>query len=239
MRRLLRICAALLLALLALLPVCMTVAACFGYRFRLGSYPAFAALLAVLSIVCAAVAFSLRREAAPVFRKFAALPAVVLPLAVLDALLVFLPCRTALVGGCVLLCVLACFVFTACGTPSAAPRVVSLLLSGVLTVFAGGAAAFAAVFGNFARNTVVRALTSPDGAYIAEIISSDQGALGGDTFVEVRKNRGVITPLFSVTPGRGQRVYSGDWGAQRDLEVRWTDNGDLLVNGQVCTFARP
>ena len=46
---------------------------------------------------------------------------------------------------------------------------------------------FVAVFKDFSKKTVVQTIPSPSGKYYAQVIDDDQGALGGNTIVEVCK----------------------------------------------------
>ena len=46
---------------------------------------------------------------------------------------------------------------------------------------------FVAVFKDFGKKTVVQTIPSPSGKYYAQVIDDDQGALGGNTIVEVCK----------------------------------------------------
>jgi hypothetical protein len=63
---------------------------------------------------------------------------------------------------------------------------------------------------------------SPDGAYVASILTNDQGALGGDMWVEVRvPGRPGIPWLW-----RADVFSSGDWHA---LQLKWLDARTLEV----------
>ncbi len=81
------------------------------------------------------------------------------------------------------------------------------------------------------QNTVVKTVNSPTGRYTAELVDSDQGALGGDTVVYVTDN------LLSVDFGlvtihkQKERIYMGEWGAYKGLTLRWIDKDTLKVGG--------
>lgn len=76
------------------------------------------------------------------------------------------------------------------------------------------------------EETVLSSIPSPSGRYIAEIVDSNQGALGGNTYVEVKKASPPF-PLFRL--GRSSvRVYTGRW--KESVTVRWKDDDTLLVN---------
>lgn len=76
--------------------------------------------------------------------------------------------------------------------------------------------------GGLAENTVVQTLKSPDGTYIAQVISSDQGAMGGNTLVEVYPKG---------KPRQKQRVYMGQWGEHTTMEIYWETDTCLIING--------
>ncbi len=80
------------------------------------------------------------------------------------------------------------------------------------------------------ERTVIEAIDSPDGAYCAEIIDSDEGALGGGTYIEVYKHN-FLLELLGIKP-RSERVYTGEYAEYRELEVRWKDGRTLVIGGE-------
>lgn len=106
-------------------------------------------------------------------------------------------------------------------------QVISLLLSlGLLLIMPIWM--FAAVMG---YTETVLALDSPDGNYTAIVTNVDQGALGGDTLVEIRNNGKTVNvdigSFVSTCP-----VYRGPWGQWQDLDLLWQDENTLLINGK-------
>ena len=93
----------------------------------------------------------------------------------------------------------------------------------------------ALIFGNFGQNTVVQSVESPNGIYYAEVIDSDQGALGGDTLVDVYENKGIDTLIFKISK-EPQRIYHGDWGEFYDMELYWKDDYCLVINSVEYTI---
>lgn len=73
-----------------------------------------------------------------------------------------------------------------------------------------------------AENKVVQTLESLDRTYIAQVISSDQGAMGGNTLVEVYPKG---------KPRQKQRVYMGEWGEHCYMEIHWKSDTCLVING--------
>lgn len=83
------------------------------------------------------------------------------------------------------------------------------------------------------KNTVVQAVESPSGAYRAELIDSDQGALGGDTLVEVYylfEEVDAFVFLFRRTP---TCVYRGNWGEFENMKISWKSDNELKINNKV------
>lgn len=87
------------------------------------------------------------------------------------------------------------------------------------------------LLGNIGETTVVDVFPSPDGRYYAELIDDDQGALGGNTCVDVYRTAeldlGVIR--FCSVP---KQVYWGNYGEFNDMTIEWKDNETLLINGK-------
>lgn len=81
------------------------------------------------------------------------------------------------------------------------------------------------------QNTVTQTLISPEGRYRAEVIDSDQGALGGDTIVQVvdlQKQWDLLVFLIRKNP---QRVFWGDWGEFMTMKLDWESEQVLRING--------
>ena len=88
---------------------------------------------------------------------------------------------------------------------------------------------FRLLFGNFGENTVVKTVESPNKEYYAEVIDSDQGALGGNTFVDVYEKSIIKTPILTVCK-KPKRIYSGKWGEYKKMQIYWKDDTCLVIN---------
>lgn len=84
------------------------------------------------------------------------------------------------------------------------------------------------VFGNIAINTVVKTVESPNEAYYAQVIDNDQGALGGNTYVDVSESK--LNLLLFRIEKKPKRVYSGDWGEFENMQIYWKDDHCLVIN---------
>ncbi len=92
---------------------------------------------------------------------------------------------------------------------------------------------FALIFGGIRQDTVVEEVESPDGRYTAVVISSNQGALGGDTLVSIEYNSKNGVWLFSEAKKDPKTIYSGDWGEHETLDIQWLGENILSINGKI------
>lgn len=107
----------------------------------------------------------------------------------------------------------------------------SAVISGIMLLFFGFIAFFFLIFSQIGQDTVVNTALSPDGTYRAEIIDSNQGALGGNTFVEVYYPQKEHNFYFFQIQKFPLRIYSGKWGEFMDMEMHWKDDHTLVING--------
>lgn len=101
-------------------------------------------------------------------------------------------------------------------------------LAGVLVgMFVG----LMALFSDFSYTEVLKTLASPSGDFEARVIDVDQGALGGETLVDVRDCRFSLDFGFCVIRRRDRRVYTGPWGEGEKMEIAWRGDESLIVGG--------
>ena len=82
----------------------------------------------------------------------------------------------------------------------------------------------------FGRITVVRTVLSPEGNYCAQLINDDQGALGGNTLVEVHDTRKNLDLFLLSVQKNPRRVYTGRWGEFETMKLEWESEEILLIN---------
>lgn len=217
----------LLFALTLLYPAGTLLAACFGYKFELISVLAFSEIIALLS-VCAVI-LDLVFKNVYESKLIRILLAIITPLSLFNAVFYIFECPQIFVAtsafvsaGC------CCFLAVKHGKPLAL-KIVALILSGLMVLPIGFFCFFALTFGNISQNTVVQTLESSSGKYYAQVIDSDQGALGGATLVDVYEKSGINTIIFK-TVKKPQRVYSGDWGEFENMQIYWKNDGCLVIN---------
>ena len=216
----------LLFALIILFPVGAFVSGFFGYTFKLISVSAFSIIIAILS-VCSVV-LSLITKDADKSRPIGVLLAVIAPLSMINAFFYIFECNTIFVAKCVFISSLCCCFLTVKHGKPLALKIVALVLS-ALMVIPIGLFSFIILFFNLCQNTVVQTVESPNRIYYAEVVDSNQGALGGDTFVYVYKRSGINAIIFKIEKSP-QRVYWGDWGAFENMEIYWRDDSCLVID---------
>ena len=188
---------------------------CFGYDFEMTSIPVYGFLMAVWSLSLLALEFLLRDAGWAVY---------LLPVSVLTSFMCVFRCREIFVIGCALVAT-GCLVVIALRYK----KHVLLSLSASLMVLLLPLGFLSSLLHGLSANTVVQTIPSPDGSHYAQIIDSDQGAMGGNTFVEVCASEELDALLFKIKKKPWQ-VYSGDWGEAHSLQIRWKDNRTLDIN---------
>jgi len=82
------------------------------------------------------------------------------------------------------------------------------------------------------QNIVVKSLVSPQSTYTAEVVDSDQGALGGAAYVDVQQNNKSINLLLCEFSKAPVRVYSGEWEQLENMQISWKDDNTLVIDGK-------
>ena len=187
MRQKLAAHAPLLLLLLQLfLPLCFLVTRLFGYRTEVTSCPLHAALLAGATLFLTWLAVR-HGEDTP---WASALAAALLPTAAVAQSLVLLALGVGTRGSWsgplfALVYGVCAWILLARHARPKALAVGASILSAALTLGLIFLGFIFMVFGSLGERSVMQTLSSPDGRYTAQVIDSDEGALGGATFVEI------------------------------------------------------
>jgi len=215
-----------LFVLITLYPAGVIATACFGYTFELINISAFAVAIAVLSVCIVILNFILKNTIE--HNIIQALLTVITPLSLMNAAFYIFKHPQFEVIASILLSTGCCCYLTIKYLKSLSLKTVSLVLS-VLTIFSIAFSSFIiSIFGNIVQNTVTKTVVSSSGKYHAQIIDSDQGALGGGTFVDVYKIE-INAVVFKIN-NKPQRVYSGDWGEFENMQLYWKDDTCLVIN---------
>ncbi len=217
----------ILFLLVILLPLGVGLGACFGYTFALANDLAFAAMTAVAAVAAAVL---LGKKHTCIENKTASvLLALAAPFSLINTVFYLLKAPGVFVVVCMLVCICGCCYLAVRYAKPKLLKIISLSLSALMLVPIGFLVFISLIFGNFGQNTVVQSVSSPNGAYYAEVVDSDQGALGGDTLVDVYTNSGINALIFKIAK-KPQRVYCGDWGDYKTMDIYWKDDHCLVIN---------
>lgn len=217
----------LLFVLTILYPAGTLIAACFGYDFELISILAFSGIIALLS--ACTVILDLFFKNVNESELIRVLLAIITPLSLLNAVFYIFECPKIVVVTSAFISAGCCCLLTVKHGRPVVLKIATLVLSGLMVLPIGYFCFIALIFGNIGQNTVVQTVESPSGKYYAQVIDSDQGALGGDTFVDVYEKSGINTIIFKIEK-KPQRVYSGDWGEFENMQIYWKNDGCLVIN---------
>lgn len=106
------------------------------------------------------------------------------------------------------------------------------IISGILSVLLLLLLLFLSVLGRFSMNTVVKSVPSPQNTHVAEVIDNDQGALGGNTLVDVKDNGKTIDLFVGKFSKSPVRVYTGRWGEFTNMQISWQNESVLVIDGK-------
>ena len=208
-------------------PVGVIATACFGYRFELISVSAFALGIAALALSISALSLVRKDELKSKAQQL--LLAGIPTLSLLNAVFYIIQCpKIHIIASTLLTSACCCYLSVKYGRPQML-KIAALGLCAPMVIPIGFLIFIALLFGNMRQDTVVQQLDSPSSAYYALVIDSSQGALGGDTHVDVYKNGGINLILFKITK-KPQRVYFGDWGEFETMRIYWKDDTCLVIN---------
>lgn len=222
-----------LLFLTVFIPTGKIVTAFWGYEMTLRRAPALATLTATTAV--AAVVLAALSDRHKLGRVFSVMIPFLTPLSLVNALVYVGYMESPAIALSMLIYVGCCVALAVqCYRPCVS-TVIAIAAAVLIMPLGGSGFLIGGVLADFGENTVVITAVSPDGRYVAEVIDSDQGALGGDTFVEVRENVGFDAFFFSVRK-RAERVFWGEWGEYENMDIFWRNNYQLVVNSETYVF---
>ena len=132
---------------------------------------------------------------------------------------------------CMLLISVCCCILAFKSIKLKRDKIITVIAYSVSFVFVSFLSGMCLLFCNFGNNTVVKTVDSPDGSQYAEIISVDQGALGGGTVVDVNeRNKNLSLLLFNISR-KPNRVYIGEWGEFENMDVHFKNEECLVIDG--------
>ena len=92
---------------------------------------------------------------------------------------------------------------------------------------------FFCLLGSIGYVKTVRTEISPDGRYVANVVNADEGALGGSSYVEVHRSRGLDLGFMEIDFGYRQ-VWYGEWWQYDHILLSWREDNSLAVNSKTC-----
>ena len=232
MQKTLYVLICLLFVMTVLFPVGAVVSDFFGYHFVLTSVEGFSAFTAVLSFVTVILGYIF--NISPKSRTVSVLSVLITPLSFVNSLFLMISVfdnATPLIFLCIIVLVGCSLILTAKYGRPMVMKIISLILSVLLIFPLLCMSFFVFVLGPFGQDTVVDTIDSPNGKYTAQIIASSQGALGGDTVVNVcHGKKNVFDLLIFRIEEKTRRVYIGNWGEFNNMDIYWEDDHTLFIN---------
>lgn len=227
MKKTISVCMCLIFVLTVLCPTGTLIAACFEYRFELFSVSAFAIVIAMLSgctvVLDLVYKYTLENNGIRVILAAISL------LSLINAVFIVFKCPQIWVILSMVFSVICCFYLTIRHGKPLPLKITALVLSALMALPVGLICFILLIFGSIGQTTVVQTVESPSGEYFAQVIDSDQGALGGDTLVDVHNRCGINAILFRIEK-EPQRVYHGPWGEFKNMHIYWKDDKILVIN---------
>lgn len=227
MKKVIKFLLCLLFALTLLFPVGALVSAFFGYTFELTSVLAVSAVIAVISVFT--VIFSIISKDKIFNKGIIILSYILFPLSFINAVICIFESGQLSVAVCVFISVVCCFFIMIRNSISKVRKIIVSVLFSLMSAFVIFFAFIVLMFGNIGQNTVIKSIDSPSGNLYAQVIDSDQGALGGDTLVDVYEKREIDTFIFKLKD-KPQRVYLGEWREYESMHISWKDDKCLVIN---------
>ena len=212
-----------------LLPGGSLLSACFGYLFRLVSVPAFAIGIAALSFITLLLDIVSNDKGEK--KLVSILRYLIAPAAVINALLYIVTCPKMVVIVGALISVGCCYFLAVRRGKPLTFMIAAIAFPLLILIPMGLFSLLVLIFGNIGKNTVVQTVASPSGKYYAQVIDSDQGALGGDTLVKVCEISKINFIIFNIEK-EPQLVYIGQWGEFRNMRICWKDDRCLIINSR-------
>lgn len=200
-----------------------------GYSICIYSYHVYALLTAAISLAVAVNSFFVKDAA---LTKIEALCILFMPLMpLINWICYIIPAGWKFTALCMPVCFICVLVYMLQSIKQVKRKVIVSLSCIIFFIPICFISLLDCLFSGFGIDRVVHVEYSPDREYKAEVVDSDQGALGGAVFVNVCNTEPVIDLYFIKVSKKPHCVYSGEWGGYKGMELYWKDNHILSVNG--------
>ena len=229
MKQMLKASPIVLFVLYAIFPVLKIAAEIFDYEFTLTNNILSIAFLSAITIGVLVFLFVKQITFTKTQSIFAGL---LLPISIINGMFYTFADKKSITLYFAFLCcsalIILLFKFIKSNILKAVSSFISILLV-ILFIFIGS---IASIFGGLSNNTVQKTITSPQNTYIAKVIYSDHGAMGGNTLVEVISIKNDIDLLFGKFSKKPIRVYDGEIEENKTMIIKWLDENTLFINGK-------
>lgn len=230
MKKTISVASGILLLLYFLLPLGTWITERMGYSFSLRNYVVYAIALAIISVMAIAiVCMDKAGEVALAGRVFSLL---LLPVSLINWLYYVLLSPWKFTVLCMVVCSACALTYMLKYTKQKAAKIITSVICMIMLILLCFLSFLFFLFSDFGSTIVVETVYSPDGAYKVEVISSDQGALGGDTYVNLIDEQGEMDFYMFRISRKPKQLYSGDWDAYQNMVIYWRDNQTLVINDE-------
>lgn len=213
-----------------LLPLGTWITGRMGYSFSLRNYAVSAIVLAVVSVAAIViVCMDKAGEAVLAGRVFSLL---LLPVSLINWFYYVLLSPWKFTVLCMVVCSACALTYMLKYTKQKAAKIITSVICMIILIPLCFLSFLFVLFSDFGSTTVVETVYSPDRAYKVEVISSDQGALGGDTYVNLIDEQAEMDFYMFRISKKSKRLYSGAWDAYQNMEIYWEDNRTLVINDE-------
>ena len=217
-----------LIILTAFFPVINIFMAAIGYTFEVENYYVFVIIMTALYGVFIKSFWDFRKEPCTTFLRITALILAILGVInLITYVLVYTDVVVTIVMFLWLVSDLILFLYVIRNTRF---KIITWIMCACSVCMLLPFTALCLLFANIGENIVVKTVCSPEENYYAQVINSDQGALGGDTLVQVYdKTKSWNFLLFKIYKSP-KTIYMGEWGEFNTMEIEWKNAATLLIN---------
>lgn len=211
------------LVLTACQPLGTLLTAPFGYSFSISNFTVFSVITALIFI--ALTILSLKQNSAPYSKSNLVIFLITTPLSIIDSFFyIILYHENIRTRASILLLIIPIVCSFYLMLKYAEVKIIKpiILSLSVIMLLMLLPLVFISVFLP-TPNTVIKTVYAQDSHRYAEVIDSDQGALGGNTFVDAYA---ADNPFFKIS----KRVYEGNWGEWERMSIYWKDEHTLVIN---------
>lgn len=228
MKKILSVLACVLLLLIVFLPMGVLITSLLGYTFAL-TYP-WVFIGAMVAVAAALVLLSALTGETVDNKIIQIVFSLLTPCALINTAFYLRACGSVWLVISLFLCVGCGYLTMRQGNPQVV-RLGALVLSASLMLPMVLICFLLLVAGSTQVNTVVQTVDSPSGVCYAEVISSDQGAMGGDTVVNVHTGKEIDLGFVQIHK-KHQRVYLGKQDEYKTMDIQWKNDNCLLIDGK-------